>query len=106
MSAADTRTQTVVHTVAQAVALSRLQARRAEERSPLVPNGAADFADTVPLWFRSEAFAEDVNDHVSRAAGQEHTPRAGSLVAIDRRVLASGAAVLRQTLQAFKQQRW
>lgn len=96
---------TPAKTLAQAVALGRLQARRPEAGTALVAAGA-DFADTVPLWFRSEAFAEDVDDHVSQAAGLEHQPRAGGWVVIDRRVRATGAAVLHRTLQAFRQQRW
>jgi hypothetical protein len=65
-----------------------------------------DFVDTMPQWFRSEAFAEDVAEQALHADGQALGQRAGSLVAIDRRVLAAGAAVVRQTLRAFKQQRW
>jgi hypothetical protein len=96
-----------VHPVSHAVALGRMQASRREERhSRADTQEATGIADTVPLWFRSEAFAEDVSEQVDHAAGQEHARRAGGLVLIDRQVMATGAAVLRKTLQAFKLQRW
>ena len=99
-----------VDRVAHAVALSRLQASRRDEGHNGAPApeaaDATGFADTMPLWFRSEALAEDVSEQVGCGTGQEHAQRGGAWVAIDRHVLASGALVLRQTLQAFKQQRW
>ena len=86
--------------VAQAVAVGRLQATRHDERSAPAP-GADNpaFADTAPLWFRSEAFAEDVTDPVPAAANGPALPGR------DAQMLAAGAAVLRMTLQALQLQR-
>ncbi len=91
------------HCVAHAVALNRLQARRGDDTVPLPPSaGPAGFADTVPLWFRSEAFAEDVAcDRAAElpVASPHHLRR------IDAHMIAAGAAVLRLTLQALQLQR-
>jgi hypothetical protein len=67
---------------------------------------SAGFADTVPLWFRSEAFAEDLADPAHAAAGLDETQPDRQPFRIDPHVLSAGAAVLRQTLQALKLQRW
>ena len=71
---------------------------------------APHFADTVPLWFRSEAFAEDLADAVHAPSGLKPASpfnRPGyRLLRVDSHVLAAGASVLRQTVQALKLQRW
>ncbi len=91
--------------VAHAVALNRLQARRADDvASSLRASVAEGFADTMPLWFRSEAFAEDVLD--AACASVADTRRGdGGLQRVDAQVMAAGAAVLRLTLQALRLQR-
>ena len=92
--------------VTHAVALNRLQARRGDVAAP-VPNAPnPGFADTVPLWFRSEAFAEDVTDPVrgTLVCATALNDSAGGRT--DERVLVAGAAVLRKTLQALGLQRW
>lgn len=101
--------------VAHIVATSRLQACRRDERLALpaaveaqvaeTPAAEAAFADTVPLWFRSEAFAEDVEPAVQGAAGVQHGRHAPGMARIDTQMLTAGAAVLRLTLQALKLQR-
>ncbi len=80
------------------VALGRLQAHGGPEKpAPDRAGTGSDFADTVPLWFRSEAFAEDVCEHAAGAQGP---------AGVDQRVIHAGAEVLRRTLQAFRFQRW
>lgn len=64
------------------------------------------FADTVPLWFRSEAFAEDLADPAHAAAGLDPAGPDRRPLRTDPHVLSAGATVLRQTLQALKLQRW
>ncbi len=94
------------HCVAHAVALNRLQARRGDDAaSPLPASAPTGFADTVPLWFRSEAFAEDVADAGCGKAAEQPGASPRSLGRIDAHMLAAGAAVLRLTLQALQLQR-
>jgi hypothetical protein len=106
------------HSAAHAVALSRLQARRGDDGGADGRNAAhagfADtvvdatvFADTVPLWFRSEAFAEDVIDSGCASSVEPPGASAGWMRGrrrIDAHVLAAGAAVLRLSLQALQRQ--
>ncbi len=90
---------------AHAVALSRLQARRGDDDAAVSPLPAAaptGFADTAPLWFRSEAFAEDVACGMV-AELPVASPR--SLRRIDAHMIEAGAAVLRLTLQALQLRR-
>ncbi len=95
------------HCVAHVVALNRLQARRADDTAPsLRASVATGFADTVPLWFRSEAFAEDVADHEAVGSGPGAALLNGPRRFTDSQVLTAGAAVLRQTLQALKLRLW
>jgi len=106
-----------LQSVAHAVALKRLQARRGDDAAAGAAGaaGAAEddaacstgFADTVPLWFRSEAFAEDVADVACRSPADPRGALAGlrgaqGLRRIDAHVIAAGAAVLRLTLQALR----
>ncbi len=111
MTTAHTHSYSPMHPLSHAVALGRLQARRHDDPAAHAPSGGAlaepaDFADTVPLWFRSEAFAEDVTDHEAVAGAKGEGPRNGGRLFTDSHVLSAGAAVLRQTLQALKLQRW
>lgn len=79
------------------VSLRQAQARRLESAprtSPVDPEPG--FEDTVPLWFRSEAFAEDIDAVESQPS--EARPHWN----LDAQVLAAGAAVLRMTLAALK----
>lgn len=95
-----------VHCVAHAVALNRLQARRGDDAAAPLPTAApTGFADTVPLWFRSEAFAEDVVDPASGLLGACTRANVRGLQRVDAQVMAAGAAVLRLTLQALQLQR-
>lgn len=88
-----TQTLPIFHTVS----LRQAQARRAEGPPQPVPaDPEPGFEDTVPLWFRSEAFAEDIEHDHSPPAGA-HRPRR-----MDAHVLAAGAAVLRMTLAALR----
>jgi len=103
-----------LQSVAHAVALKRLQARRGDDAAAGAAGAAEDdaacstgFADTVPLWFRSEAFAEDVADVACRSPADPRGALAGlrgaqGLRRIDAHVIAAGAAVLRLTLQALR----
>ena len=102
MSYVNSEAQNLVH----AVALNRLHSRRADH-AVLPPPVAtpADFADTVPLWFRSEAFAEDVIEAASGAVAANTRASAGRRQRIDVQVIAAGAAVLRVTMQALQLQR-
>lgn len=111
MTTAFTSSHPPVHPLSHTVAVGRLQARRRDDQAAQVTcdlslPAPADFADTVPLWFRSEAFAEDVTDHEGVAGAKGEGPRNGSRLFTDSHVLAAGAAVLRQTVQALKLQRW
>ena len=94
-----------VHGVTHAVALNRLQACRSDAAAPAPSASKADFADTAPLWFRSEAFAEDVTEAASGAAADHRGVGSSLLRGIDAQVIAAGAAVLHLTLQALQLQR-
>jgi hypothetical protein len=98
-------TPSEAHGIAHAVALSRLQARRGDAAAPLLASANAGFADTVPLWFRSEAFAEDVSDAACTSAAHRPAARPHHMRRIDAQMMAAGAAVLRLTLQALHLQR-
>lgn len=94
------------HAAADAAALKRLQARRGDDGAAAARTAAnTEFADTAPLWFRSEAFAEDVADPASASAGTDTCVGERGLQRIDAQVMAAGAAVLRLTLQALQLQR-
>ena len=83
--------------VSHRVSLRQVQARRADSTKPAAhASPDPDFEDTVPLLFRSEAFAEDI-DLQDDPPAQGHPPRR-----LDAHVLAAGAAVLHKTLAALK----
>ena len=104
-------TITSTHALSQAVALGRLQASRRDDHVLQAREGESmtmdtEFSDTRPLWFRSEAFAEDVTDHEVVASCQGTASHNGNSRSTDSQVLAAGATVLRQTLQALKLRLW